>query len=175
MTQSAKAATTPVLEADVKAAIRRAELLSQGSGLFAANVIEHLWRELAEAKCERDDAQSKLAGLGDAIAGARRNINPFDDPQLDYLGDMREDVWKLSYIANKEKERAAHSLRRAVEAEANDKRYRYLKEIKENLRPDDGELCIAEWDDDWSAWRPQRNREQLDAQVDAALGAKAEG
>jgi len=65
------------------------------------------------------DAEGKLAGIADTIAAVRRNINPFDDPQLDYLGDMREEIWEIQFSADRRKneraEKAEAVNRRMVE------------------------------------------------------------
>jgi len=91
----------------------------------AANTINRE-REIAEkAEAALAAAHDKLASLADTIASARRNVNPFDDPHLDYLGDMREDVWKLSYAANDAKSALAdlrqenNQLRKHIELRAN--------------------------------------------------------
>lgn len=71
-----------------------------------------------------NNAESNLASLADTIASARRNINPFDDPVIDYLGDMREEVWKLSYAAYNQRQRAEQAEReRAGHWEEEARRY----------------------------------------------------
>lgn len=62
-------------------------------------------------------------------------------------------------------------------AEASEMDARFLRLLRDKTHdlcekpsvPNDGELCIAEWDDDWSEWRPARN---LDSALDAAGRSK---
>lgn len=120
-------------------------------GLDQRTVGEMEWKLRAER------AEAALAGIADAIAGARRNINPFDDPHLDYLGDMREDVWKLSYIANEYKSALA-------EAQRDAERYRWMR---------DGFIISAVDVHEITLDADEMNAEQFDAAIDAARGGGA--
>ena len=60
---------------------------------------ENAEAQLTALRENKFELEGKLASLADTIAAAHRNTN-LPNPDIDYLGDMRDCIWQLSYKAN---------------------------------------------------------------------------
>lgn len=145
------------LEGDVKAAIRKAELLPSGSGLFAVNVMEYLWKQL----CEQRDEARRLRTL---LRLKEREVSPPLDPEGVIAELQRElaETRKQRDEARRLREELDYAMKhgniwhqRAEQAEQEAARYKAeLQSARAAIR-DVPEPSIHGDDWAWRKWREQ--------------------